>query len=165
MAQVARPHPTNPSRLSQHTGRPGMTTSRARQRDATKRIFPAGLLLALVLTVPATERPLALAEPSAKAEPATGRKPTAESTCSLRIMTLNLAHGRGTAGHQATLSREQIAANLQKVADLIRRHRPDVLALQEADDPSVWSGWFDHVQWLRDLHFLTNDRPSLRFQN
>lgn len=127
-----------------------MTAGRGRQGDATKRISPAGLLLALVLTVPATERPLAFAEPSAKAKPATGPKPTAESTCSLRIMTLNVAHGRGTGGHQATQSREQIAGNLQKVADLIRRHRPDVLALQEADGPSVWSGWFDHVQWLSD---------------
>ncbi len=65
-------------------------------------------------------------------------------------MTLNVAHGRGVGGHQATQTRDQIVANLQKVAQLVRRQRPDILALQEADGPSIWSGLFDHVQWLGD---------------
>ncbi len=66
----------------------------------------------------------------------------------LRVMTLNLAHGRGPGRHQATQKRAEIEANLKKVADVIRREQPHVVALQEADGPSLWSGRFDHVQRL-----------------
>ncbi len=98
----------------------------------------------------AKAKPVAEAKPIAATEPAAAATPAPEGGGSLRVMTLNLAHGRGTEGHQATQTRQKIAANLAKVAELVRRHRPDVLALQEADGPSVWSGLFDHVQWLSD---------------
>ena len=63
----------------------------------------------------------------------------------LRVMTLNVAHGRKTSMHQALLSRDEIRANLKEVAALLSREKPDVMALQEADGRSAWSGGFDHL--------------------
>jgi endonuclease/exonuclease/phosphatase family metal-dependent hydrolase len=63
----------------------------------------------------------------------------------LRVMTLNLAHGRRHARRQSLLRRHRLGDNLAEVGDVIAREAPDVVALQEADGPSVWSGHFDHV--------------------
>lgn len=68
----------------------------------------------------------------------------------LTVATLNLAHGRGLATSQVGLSREVFERNLHGVADLIRRTRPDVVALQEADAPSSWSTSFNHVAYLAE---------------
>lgn len=69
----------------------------------------------------------------------------------LKVLTLNLAHGRKAAFHQAFLSGETIEKNLSEVASMLDRERPHVAALQEADGPSVWSGGFDHVRRLAEL--------------
>ncbi|MHC4732089.1 MAG: endonuclease/exonuclease/phosphatase family protein [Planctomycetota bacterium] len=66
----------------------------------------------------------------------------------LRVMTLNVAHGRGTAAHQTGLGKDELEVNLEAVARMLRRERPAVVALQEADGPSFWSGEFDHVRRL-----------------
>lgn len=71
-----------------------------------------------------------------------------ESSHVLRVATLNLAHGRGTAPSQFGLPVATYQKNIDAIAAAIRRERPDVLALQEADAPSSWSGAFDHVQVL-----------------
>jgi endonuclease/exonuclease/phosphatase family metal-dependent hydrolase len=68
----------------------------------------------------------------------------------LRVMTLNLAHGRAAAFNQALLPRNRIAENLTHVAEVLAREQPELVALQEADGPSLWSGHFDHVQSLAD---------------
>jgi endonuclease/exonuclease/phosphatase family metal-dependent hydrolase len=67
---------------------------------------------------------------------------------SLRVLTLNLAHGRGTAFHQAFTGRPRILQNLAAVAKLICDADADVVALQEVDAPSSWSGGFDHLEHL-----------------
>ncbi|MBN2563232.1 MAG: endonuclease/exonuclease/phosphatase family protein [Phycisphaerae bacterium] len=66
----------------------------------------------------------------------------------LRLATLNVAHGRSVALHQIGLPRERFEQNLAAIAEVLRRERPDVVALQEADARSAWSGGFDHVTWL-----------------
>ncbi len=66
----------------------------------------------------------------------------------LTVMTLNAAHGRATAFHQALVSRKTVKQNLQNVAECVKAIQPDVLALQEIDGPSLWSGSFDHVDFL-----------------
>ena len=68
----------------------------------------------------------------------------------VKVLTLNLAHGRGTGPHQIVRSAHAIRANLDTVAAVIRAHAPDIVALQEADAPSFWSGAFDHVRYLAD---------------
>jgi endonuclease/exonuclease/phosphatase family metal-dependent hydrolase len=67
---------------------------------------------------------------------------------SLRVLTLNVAHGRRDALNQVLLSRGVLERNLTEVAALLRDADADVVALQEADGPSRWSGSFDHVAVL-----------------
>jgi endonuclease/exonuclease/phosphatase family metal-dependent hydrolase len=67
---------------------------------------------------------------------------------SLRVLTLNVAHGRKDALNQVLLGREAVERNLAEVAALLRDAGADVVALQEADGPSRWSGRFDHVAAL-----------------
>ncbi len=72
----------------------------------------------------------------------------AEAPRPLRVMTLNLAHGRSDGPNQLLISTDDIEANLLEVASLLRRESPDLVALQEADGPSSWSGRFSHVDRL-----------------
>jgi len=69
----------------------------------------------------------------------------------LRVLTLNIAHARRQAQHQALLKEPTLRRNLEAIAAVLGRERPDVVALQEADGPSAWSGGFDHVETLARL--------------
>ncbi len=66
----------------------------------------------------------------------------------LRLLTVNLAHGRGTGFHQVFQNADDARRNLNEIEALIRREGPDLVALQEADAPSAWSGRFNHVEYL-----------------
>jgi len=63
-------------------------------------------------------------------------------------MSLNIAHGRNSSMNQIFLSKAKIKRNLLLISKLIKQHRPDVIALQEADGPSLWSGSFNHVAFI-----------------
>jgi endonuclease/exonuclease/phosphatase family metal-dependent hydrolase len=65
-------------------------------------------------------------------------------------MSLNLAHGRKDAWHQALLRRARIRANLDEIVRALQSEQPDVVAFQEADASSIWSGRFDHVAYLAE---------------
>ncbi len=69
---------------------------------------------------------------------------------SLKVMTLNLAHGRGDGFHQLLQGTETTIGNLDAITVMLNRVQPDVLAMQEADGSSFWSGNFDHVEYLAD---------------
>lgn len=75
------------------------------------------------------------------------RAPVLESEV-LRVATLNIAHGRKDSANQMLLSSEAVRANLLDLARLLDRAKADVIALQEADAASAWSGDFDHVAFL-----------------
>lgn len=68
----------------------------------------------------------------------------------LRLLTFNIAHARGWALHQGLRTTKQLRANLLKIAHLIKRLEVDVVALQEIDENSRWSGSFDHLDYLRE---------------
>jgi len=68
----------------------------------------------------------------------------------LSVLSLNLAHGRRDAVNQLFLSKEDFENNLSDIADLIIETDADIVALQEADGPSRWSGGFDHVAALAE---------------
>ena len=68
----------------------------------------------------------------------------------LRVLSLNVAHGRGTSFHQLLTRRTHIERNLEAIAELIRQSDADVVALQELDAPSAWSGGFDHLAFLQE---------------
>lgn len=67
----------------------------------------------------------------------------------LRLVTFNIAHGRGLAPIQGLTSRRKIRVNLRGIAGLIERIAPDVVAMQEIDEHSRWAGNFDHLDYLR----------------
>lgn len=69
----------------------------------------------------------------------------------LRLMTFNIAHGRGLTPVQGLTSARKIRVNLRGIARLIQAHGPDIVALQEVDECSRWAGNFDHLEYLR-LH-------------
>ncbi len=86
----------------------------------------------------------------------------------LKIMTLNIAHGRNQAANQLLLEKEDIEQNIRVIAQLLRKTSPDVVALQEADGPSGWSGNFDHVELLAmeagyPWHYRANHAESWLF--
>lgn len=68
----------------------------------------------------------------------------------LKILTLNVAHGRKDAFNQIFVSKKKIRQNLTEIANVISRQNADVVALQEADGASRWSGNFDHVAFIAD---------------
>jgi endonuclease/exonuclease/phosphatase family metal-dependent hydrolase len=66
----------------------------------------------------------------------------------LRVLTLNLAHGRGNRLVQRLVRRGRAEQQLLRVAALLLRQCPHVVALQEADGKAIWSGRFNHVDFL-----------------
>jgi len=69
----------------------------------------------------------------------------------LRLVTFNIAHGRGLAPIQGLTSGRKLRSNLNRIARLIVRLEADVVALQEIDECSRWAGNFDQLSYLRDL--------------
>ncbi|HEY3755340.1 MAG TPA: endonuclease/exonuclease/phosphatase family protein [Opitutaceae bacterium] len=67
----------------------------------------------------------------------------------LRLVTFNIAHGRGLTPIQGLTSPRKIRVNLRKIAALLARLKPDVVAMQEIDENSRWAGSFDHLDYLR----------------
>ena len=70
------------------------------------------------------------------------------SSQTLKVLTLNLAHGRKNGINQLFKSAATIRRNLEEIATVLEKQGADVVALQEADAPSFWSGGFDHVAGL-----------------
>lgn len=67
-----------------------------------------------------------------------------------RLLTYNIAHARGLGLHQGLRTASQLRGQLLKIAHLISRLDVDIVALQEIDENSRWSGSFDHLAYLRD---------------
>lgn len=83
----------------------------------------------------------------------------------LRVVTWNVAHGRADTFHQSLLAREVLESHISQIADVLRHEHADLVALQEADGPSAWSGGFDHVSTLAQEsglgHFYRGDHNPL----
>ena len=62
----------------------------------------------------------------------------------LRVATLNIAHGRKDSISQFFLTKKKIIKNLNDISDVLNRHKPQVVALQEADLGQS----FNHVEYL-----------------
>jgi endonuclease/exonuclease/phosphatase family metal-dependent hydrolase len=67
----------------------------------------------------------------------------------LRLVTFNIAHGRGLTPIQGITSQRKLRLNLRRIAGLLEKLSPDVVALQEIDENSRWAGNFDHLDYLR----------------
>ena len=88
----------------------------------------------------------------------------------IRLLTYNIAHARGLGLHQTLRPRSKIRAQLLNIAHLINRLDADIVALQEIDENSRWTGSFDHLAYLRDhtglphaVHGVNNRRESPLF--
>lgn len=66
----------------------------------------------------------------------------------LRLFSLNAAHGRRNAANNPFVRHRTVRRNISAIADTVKALTPDIVALQEADGPSTWSGNFDHVATL-----------------
>lgn len=83
----------------------------------------------------------------------------------LTLVSLNLAHGRGTAFSQLLIANDRFGENLQQVANTLAPLKPDLIALQEADAASRWSGNFDHVGYLANRLGVDERAHSLHIDN
>lgn len=72
------------------------------------------------------------------------------SASTFKILTLNIAHGRGPILHQGLVKQKTILKWLDKIADLLVDHDPDLVALQEIDEDSQWNGNLDLLEHLRE---------------
>jgi endonuclease/exonuclease/phosphatase family metal-dependent hydrolase len=117
-----------------------------------RRLMPAGfsypclLLSGLLVSGCATVH--RDATPPVQSYQATDSQASDTAGSSLRIMTVNIAHGRGESFHQLLQDTDTTVANLDSIAMLLRCSGVDIVALQEADGPSFWSGNFNHVDYL-----------------
>ena len=68
----------------------------------------------------------------------------------LRLLTFNIAHGRGLSPIQGLLTQRKIRANLLKISRLLTTVEADVVAFQEVDRYSRWAGNFDQLEFLRE---------------
>lgn len=68
----------------------------------------------------------------------------ADST--LRVLSLNMAHGRNDSFSQLLIDEQKIRENLDEIVAFLKREDADIVTLQEADEASRWSGNFDHVE-------------------
>ena len=73
----------------------------------------------------------------------------------LKVMTLNVAHGRGTSFHQLLQHSDEIVKNLDSINMLLKQVAPDIVAFQEIDGPSFWSGNFNHLHYLASHSMFT----------
>ncbi len=70
------------------------------------------------------------------------------ASSSLRVLSLNMAHGRKDSFSQFFVSEAEIRRNLAEIVAFLKRENADVVTLQEADSSSWWSGNFNHVELL-----------------
>ena len=68
----------------------------------------------------------------------------------LSVLTLNMAHGRKDALNQMLQKTSTTRRNLEEIADYFSNSGADLIALQEADASSRWSGKFNHVEFVSD---------------
>jgi endonuclease/exonuclease/phosphatase family metal-dependent hydrolase len=68
----------------------------------------------------------------------------------LKVMTLNLGHGKGTRALQEFVSDAKTRQNLDEVAELLMREGVNIAAFQEADIKSRRSGNFNHARYIAE---------------
>ncbi len=88
----------------------------------------------------------------------------------LRVVTLNLAHGRGLAPNQALVESEVISGNLQETARYLDALDADIVGLQEVDKDCNWSGNCSQAKDIahggdfRHYRMGVNNRRAGRYQ-
>ena len=65
-----------------------------------------------------------------------------------KLITLNIAHGRGLSFYQGFHSSNGIRKQLERINKLLDRFHPDIVCLQEVDQSSHWNG---HINLLEEI--------------
>ena len=78
------------------------------------------------------------------------------SSDTLRVLTLNIAHGRGLSTYQGFHSARGIERSLKRVAHLLNQVGADIVALQEVDEDSHWN---------RRIHLLDSLRAQTEYEH
>jgi len=68
----------------------------------------------------------------------------------IRLMTFNIAHGRGLGFYQGFMSRNRLERNLLKIAKLMVDMQVDIAALQEVDEHSHWTKKINFIEVLQE---------------
>jgi len=77
--------------------------------------------------------------------------PSPEDSKTLKLMSLNIAHGRGTSlNHQLFMKRKKLKVNLDKISEVLKREKPDFCALQESDARTFYSNELHQSQYLSE---------------
>ncbi len=117
-----------------------------------KYAYRTGMALACLLLA-ACATPERYAQPEINhhlnGEAESGQVPAGQAD-SLRVMTLNIAHARGTGSNQMLQDTNAARDNLESIALLLKEEAPDIVSLQEADRKSFWNGNFNHVSFLAE---------------
>lgn len=82
------------------------------------------------------------------------------------LMSFNIAHGRGLSLYQGFHSSNGIRKNLERIAAIIRKHSPDIVAFQEIDQSSHWNRHIDllkHIQEETEYPFSEHGIHNTRF--
>jgi len=93
---------------------------------------------------------------SGKVEPKVLTQKAVDDPKELTLLSINMAHGRGDGRNQILQSSEVIKKYVNQIGELIKREDANLVAMQEADAPSWWSGGFSHVEnvaKLSHMHF------------
>ncbi|UCH46558.1 MAG: endonuclease/exonuclease/phosphatase family protein [Betaproteobacteria bacterium] len=112
-----------------------------------KRLAPVYLAMAIAALLSIGPK-IAFAEPGVVSVCEPPVMSNARQTEVIKVLSLNISHGRNTALNQLFVGEDRVYQNLDKIALLLNRVNPDVVALQEADAASRWSGNFDHVNYV-----------------
>ena len=66
----------------------------------------------------------------------------------LKVLTLNIAHGRKDGFHQALENESTLKNNLNDIADVLKEEKADIVAFQEIDAASIWNGKYNQAKYL-----------------
>ncbi|MCP4376056.1 MAG: hypothetical protein GY794_07780, partial [bacterium] len=80
----------------------------------------------------------------------------------LRVVTYNIAHGRGTSDTNWQLDARDAQINrLREIANLLKEQKADIVVLNEVDFDSVWSGGMNQGRYIAEnagFPFLVEQR-------
>lgn len=69
---------------------------------------------------------------------------------SIRLVTLNIAHGRGLSPYQGLVTTNGLLRQLGRIGRLLKRLAPDIVCLQEVDEGSHWNRYLNLLEPIRE---------------
>jgi len=132
-----------------HTDVGNPDTSRSRRQFRWMMVL--GILLAVILVPYLITRIGSFGERvRVFRNPAADRNASTDSIKMLRVMTWNIAHGRGIADSNWAESAKPKVSRVLQIAHLIKQQQADIVVLNEVDFSATWSGKFDQAKAIAE---------------